>query len=197
MLFRSRCGRNLLWWAGRPPPALMLGLVLFVIAPSPRVWPAKGERVCRWAFRALVTQLMWEVWMSRPHIRSLIDTLAEWLRRRPAKPMGSPRVGSNPTGVESSPAMPALPLHFRPGRRNRRCCSRALFSRRLQAMPKRGLPWDWGTHPCTLQNWRNHNWASRPGPLIGLRTHRAAHWAVLRVLAHAHCPLGARSNAEV
>ena len=29
------------------------------------------------------------------------DTLAEWLRRRPAKPMGSPRVGSNPTGVET------------------------------------------------------------------------------------------------
>ena len=27
------------------------------------------------------------------------DTLAEWLRRRPAKPMGSPRAGSNPTGV--------------------------------------------------------------------------------------------------
>ena len=27
------------------------------------------------------------------------DTLAEWLRRRPAKPMGSPRVGLNPTGV--------------------------------------------------------------------------------------------------
>ena len=30
-----------------------------------------------------------------------MDTLAEWLRRRPAKPMGSPRVGSNPTGVVS------------------------------------------------------------------------------------------------
>ena len=29
------------------------------------------------------------------------DTLAERLRRRPAKPMGSPRVGSNPTGVVS------------------------------------------------------------------------------------------------
>ena len=29
------------------------------------------------------------------------DTLAEWLRRRPAKPMGSPRVGSNPAGVVS------------------------------------------------------------------------------------------------
>ena len=28
------------------------------------------------------------------------DTLAEWLRRRPAKPMGSPRVVSNPTGVK-------------------------------------------------------------------------------------------------
>ena len=27
------------------------------------------------------------------------DTLAERLRRRPAKPMGSPRVGANPTGV--------------------------------------------------------------------------------------------------
>ena len=26
--------------------------------------------------------------------------MAEWLRRRPAKPMGSPRVGSNPTGVD-------------------------------------------------------------------------------------------------
>ena len=31
------------------------------------------------------------------------DTLAEWLRRRPAKPMGSPRVGSNPTGVDLLP----------------------------------------------------------------------------------------------
>ena len=29
-----------------------------------------------------------------------IDTLAEWLRRRPAKPVGSARVGSNPTGVD-------------------------------------------------------------------------------------------------
>ena len=28
------------------------------------------------------------------------DTLAERLRRRSAKPMGSPRVGSNPTGVD-------------------------------------------------------------------------------------------------
>ena len=33
-------------------------------------------------------------------LRSAEDTLAERLRRRPAKPMGSARVGSNPTGVE-------------------------------------------------------------------------------------------------
>ena len=29
-----------------------------------------------------------------------MDTVAEWLRRRPAKPMCSARVGSNPIGVE-------------------------------------------------------------------------------------------------
>ena len=28
------------------------------------------------------------------------DTLAEWLRRRPAKPLGYTRAGSNPAGVE-------------------------------------------------------------------------------------------------
>ena len=39
------------------------------------------------------------------------DTLAERLRRRPAKPMGSPCVGSNPTGVVSDVA---LPLHKSP-----------------------------------------------------------------------------------
>ena len=27
------------------------------------------------------------------------DALAEWLRRRPAKPVGSAREGSNPSGV--------------------------------------------------------------------------------------------------
>ena len=35
-----------------------------------------------------------------PEVRGIKDTLAERLRRRPAKPMGSPRVGSNPTGVD-------------------------------------------------------------------------------------------------
>ena len=38
-------------------------------------------------------------WVSHQGMQSK-DTLAEWLRRRPAKPMGSPRVGSNPTGVK-------------------------------------------------------------------------------------------------
>ena len=30
---------------------------------------------------------------------SISDTLAEWLRRRPAKPLGFAREGSNPSGV--------------------------------------------------------------------------------------------------
>ena len=34
-------------------------------------------------------------------VQPISDTLAERLRRRPAKPMGSPRMGSNPTGVVS------------------------------------------------------------------------------------------------
>ena len=40
------------------------------------------------------------------------DTLAERLRRRPAKPMGSPRVGSNPTGVVSCATRPCLLQHW-------------------------------------------------------------------------------------
>jgi hypothetical protein len=36
--------------------------------------------------------------LKMPHCAE--DTLAEWLRRRPAKPMGSPRAGSNPAGVD-------------------------------------------------------------------------------------------------
>ena len=40
----------------------------------------------------------------RPMTVMAEDTLAERLRRRPAKPMGSPRVGSNPTGVVSCAA---------------------------------------------------------------------------------------------
>ena len=39
------------------------------------------------------------VWLDKKQPCDAKDTLAERLRRRPAKPMGSPRVGSNPTGV--------------------------------------------------------------------------------------------------
>ena len=39
------------------------------------------------------------LWKEKNRPRKAKDTLAERLRRRPAKPMGSPRVGSNPTGV--------------------------------------------------------------------------------------------------
>ena len=40
------------------------------------------------------------------------DTLAERLRRRPAKPMGSARVGSNPTGVDWLYTRGGFALHF-------------------------------------------------------------------------------------
>ena len=54
------------------------------------------------------------------------DTLAEWLRRRPAKPMGSPRVGSNPTGVARpiasvvAGAIPECKGHLRDPNRSQR-----------------------------------------------------------------------------
>ena len=41
---------------------------------------------------------------NRQLLKKCKDTLAEWLRRRPAKPMGSPRVGSNPIGVVCLPS---------------------------------------------------------------------------------------------
>ena len=61
------------------------------------------SHVCRrhWG-QSLQTQFAGdEVLPSGPCPRSR-DTLAERLRRRPAKPMGSPCVGSNPTGVAFS-----------------------------------------------------------------------------------------------
>ena len=46
------------------------------------------------------------------HAPTASDTLAERLRRRPAKPTGSPRVGSNPTGVDF--AQVPIVVHFTP-----------------------------------------------------------------------------------
>ena len=45
------------------------------------------------------------LWKEKNRPRKAKDTLAERLRRRPAKPMGSPRVGSNPTGVDLFPRL--------------------------------------------------------------------------------------------
>ena len=47
------------------------------------------------------TRSLWQTegWIRKKRRSPSDDTLAEWLRRRPAKPMGSPCVGSNPTGV--------------------------------------------------------------------------------------------------
>ena len=42
---------------------------------------------------------MMMAWKRGYHDQNIRDTLAEWLRRRPAKPMWTPCVGSNPTGV--------------------------------------------------------------------------------------------------
>ena len=47
-------------------------------------------------------------WLNR--VTCAKDTLAERLRHRPAKPMGSPRVGSNPTGVDSCLSFPERTL---------------------------------------------------------------------------------------
>jgi hypothetical protein len=66
------------WFLGR--------CVLFCVCV---VWPGGARVVCG---GACVCVPWFRVLRAK-------DTLAEWLRRRPAKPMGSPRVGSNPTGV--------------------------------------------------------------------------------------------------
>ncbi len=50
---------------------------------------------------------------TQPMIGVDMDTLAEWLRRRPAKPMGSPRVGSNPTGVAFLPSARSAQMNLR------------------------------------------------------------------------------------
>ena len=63
---------------------------------SRRGWPYKASSPLPPRLSSSAAQS--KLWMSR--IVSLFnDTLAERLRRRPAKPMGSPRVGTSPTGV--------------------------------------------------------------------------------------------------
>ena len=78
---------------------------MFVLSPVGRasvcvVLPDGARVVCNGAcvagVCAFVCALVCVPWLR---VLRVNDTLAEWLRRRPAKPMGSPHVGSNPTGV--------------------------------------------------------------------------------------------------
>ena len=81
---------------------------------APRRWPEITRGDGRPDHRRTPTQT--DTNRDQPSIGN--DTLAEWLRRRPAKPMGFPRVGSNPTGVaplhcakrltKTKPSMPRL-----------------------------------------------------------------------------------------
>ena len=59
----------------------------------PQLWPCDCI-VCVCVLGALAFASEFNAWQHAQ------DTLAERLRRRPAKPMGFPRVGSNPTGVD-------------------------------------------------------------------------------------------------
>ena len=57
--------------------------------------------VMHWFGSSMVSQgLLLDTPRMEINQNSDTDTLAERLRRRPAKPMGSARVGSNPTGVD-------------------------------------------------------------------------------------------------
>ena len=85
---------------GSNPTGVVLDLLLF--SASPQLGPG---------------QLFLPI-MATSTMR-FIDTLAERLRRRPAKPMGSPRVGSNPTGVVFIPCATELLMSGRqPGVRD-------------------------------------------------------------------------------
>ena len=64
---------------------------------APCLWTPEKPRLAR-VMGSQAEPLLRPVWRHVP-VSCNVDTLAERLRRRPAKPMGSPRVGSNPTGV--------------------------------------------------------------------------------------------------
>ena len=94
------------------------------------------------------------------------DTLAEWLRRRPAKPMGSPRVGSNPTGV-------VFTLHLQSV-----CCLRKDWSLLESPTPS---PFPQPRACCLLSEMADGSGLkSRASPArsdsCGVRTHALADW---------------------
>ena len=57
----------------------------------------RGFKPHRCHFAELLTSNQYK--LVYRHVDFFEDTVAEWLRRRPAKPMCSARVGSNPIGV--------------------------------------------------------------------------------------------------
>ena len=79
--------------------------------PSPKLLDASASRivvVMRVCARSKGTDCPGPSAALHPqYLPFTMDTLAERPRRRPAKPMGSPRVGSNPTGVDVPQAWPA------------------------------------------------------------------------------------------
>ena len=85
------------------------------------------------------------------------DTLAEWLRRRPAKPMGSPCVGSNPTGVV--------------------CVLSSKFTPQVSLTCHLGPPWSpWATlsHPASP-------WSALSRPSWAILSRPEPNWATLIV----------------
>ena len=72
--------------------------------PKPQAACLSSTCIASSSFNRTQQDLAFSIWaetvgLTKTRICSDSDTLAEWLRRRPAKPMGSPCVGSNPTGV--------------------------------------------------------------------------------------------------
>ena len=66
--------------------------------PNLRVWnPTRCH--CAIGSGTSINNLVWLKPILEDRIWSNCDTLAEWLRRRPAKPLGFAREGSNPSGV--------------------------------------------------------------------------------------------------
>lgn len=76
--------------------------------------PAASWQVASQNRAAQLARAVWCV-VSSCCYRKADDTLAERLRRRPAKPMGSPRVGSNPTGVVLIPRQAQVRVTCAPG----------------------------------------------------------------------------------
>ena len=105
-----------------PPPVQATHCLDDFCSHVPGAWvctwgSTRGCPVCSGAPELLVCEPIADMQDQRVvlHIGVCMDTLAEWSRRRPAKPMGSPRVGLDPTGVDFNGLVPPeedLNLHL-------------------------------------------------------------------------------------